>query len=119
MILMITKINLNKPFCVLLSCALTVLSCQNVLASKLPDRFLHLIPCPKGLKHAKAINIKKQIRFRGRSFSGGVSIRRENEPDSVVKLDGNDNKDVRQGRDKYIEKSERTYFQYVPTIQIK
>ena len=58
---MITKINLNKPFCVLLSCALIVLSCQNVLASKLPDRFLHLSPCPKGLKHAKAINIKNKF----------------------------------------------------------
>jgi len=58
----------------------------------------------------------KQIRFRGSSFSGRVSIRGEKKPDSVVKLEGNDNKDVRQGRDKYIEKSERTYFQYVPTI---
>lgn len=61
---MITKINLNKPFCVLLSCALTVLSCHNLLVSKLPYRFLHLIPCPKGPKHTKAINIKKQFRFQ-------------------------------------------------------
>ena len=73
----------------------------------------------QGTKAHKRNKHTKQFRFRGRSFSGGVSIRRENEPDSVVKLDGNDNKDVRQGRNKYIEKSERTYFQYVPTIQIR
>ncbi len=50
---------------------------------------------------------------------GRVSIRRENKSVSVVKLERNDNKNVRQSRDKYIEKSERTYFQYVPTIQIR
>ena len=53
------------------------------------------------------------------SFSGRGFIRRENEPDFVVKLERNDNKKVREGRNKYIEKSERTYFQYVPTIQIR
>ena len=100
----------------LLNYALTVLRCQNLLVSQLADRFLHLIPCPKGLKHTKAINIKKQIRFRGRSFSGRVFIRRDNEPISVVKLVENDNKNVRRNRNKYKEKSERTYFQYVPTI---
>ena len=73
----------------------------------------------QGTKAHKSNKHTKQIRFRGMSFLGRVFIRRENEPDSVVKLEGNDNKDVRQGRDKYIEKSERTYFQYVPTIQIK
>ena len=64
-------------------------------------------------------NRRRKIDFFVHVFLGRVFIRRENEPDSVVKLDGNDNKDVRQGRDKYIEKSERTYFQYVPTIQIR
>ena len=53
------------------------------------------------------------------SFSGRVSIRRENAPISVVKLEENDNKNVRKSRNRYEEKSERTYFQYVPTIQIK
>jgi len=64
-------------------------------------------------------NRRRKIDFLLCSFSGRVSIRGEKKPDSVVKLEGNDNKDVRQGRDKYIEKSERTYFQYVPTIQIR
>ena len=53
------------------------------------------------------------------SFSGRVSISRENAPISVVKLEENDNKNVRKSRNRYEEKSERTYFQYVPTIQIK
>ena len=48
-----------------------------------------------------------------------VSIRRENRPISVVKLVENDNKNVRKSRNRYKEKSERTYFQYVPTIRIK
>ena len=65
---MITKINLNKPFCALLSCALTVFSCQNLLVNKLPDRFLHLIPCPKGLKHTKAINIQNKFVFVAAPF---------------------------------------------------
>ena len=51
--------------------------------------------------------------------SGCVSIRGENESVSVVKLERNDNKNVRQSRNKYIEKSERTYLQYVPIMLIK
>ena len=47
---------------------------------------------------------------------GRVFIRRENEPISVVKLERNDNKNVRKSRNRCKEKSERTYFQYVPTI---
>lgn len=73
----------------------------------------------QGTKARKSNKHKKQFRFRGISFSGRVSIIRENEPISVVKLVENDNKNVRRSRNKYKEKSERTYFQYVPTIQIR
>ena len=55
-------------------------------------------------------NEQRKIDCLVSSFLGCVSIRGENEPVSVVKLEGNDNKNVRQSRNKYKEKSERTYF---------
>ena len=62
-------------------------------------------------------NEQRKIDFYVCSFLGSVFIRRGNEPISVVKFERNDNKNVRRSRNKYKEKSERTYFQYVPTIQ--